>query len=213
MDTKTKWDEIYRKGKYERKPHEDLKRISEAWKKAGVKRVLDLGCGAGRNLIYLLKQNFQVYGIDISEEACTILKRYLKNETGKIDIRIGNMFERLPYEDDFFDAVISIQVLHHGTYDEIKKVISEIRRILRKDGFLFVTLPGRYAHGKIRPFIVKTARKIAPNTYVPTIGDEAGITHFIFNKHLIKKCFQGFKIMEIWKDSKDYYCVLFRNRK
>jgi diaminopimelate decarboxylase len=69
-------------------------------------------------------------------------------------------------------------------------------------------LPFRKAHGKVRPVIVQTAKKIAPNTYVPTIGDEIGLPHFIYNESLVKKHYKDFQIVEKWKDSRDYFCFI-----
>jgi len=212
------WNLIYKKGegyKYYKilEPHENIDRVMKILKKKKVKKILDLGCGAGRNLIYLVQNRFEVYGIDIADEGIKIIKRNLKRKKLKANLEIGNIFEELPYPNNFFDAVISIQTLQHGSPVQIKKGITEIERVLKPKGILFVTLCGRYSKGKLRYCLVKTAKKIAPRTYVPTIGDETGLIHYIYDKQTLKKHYRNFKILDLWKDSNGYYCLLGENKK
>jgi len=212
------WDKIYKKegAKYKYynifKPHENMSKVLTIFKKQKVKRVLDLGCGAGRNLVYLLEKGFDVYGIDCAPKGLEIIKERLKKEKRKYSLKLGNVFNNLPYEDNFFDAVISVQVLQHGKINEIKKAIKEIKRILKPRGLIFITLCGRISNGKVRDYLIKTAKKIAPRTYVPTMGNEKGLTHFVYNKKVIKKHYNNFKILKIWKDSRDYYCFIAQNK-
>jgi len=213
------WNKIYKEGseKYTYynflEPHKDMPMICNFFEKRGIRKVLDLGCGAGRNLIYLAKKGFDVYGIDISPEGITVIQKILKNEKLTSSLKIGDVFKRLPYPDDMFDAVVSVQVLQHGTEEKIKKAISEINRILRPGGIIFITLCGRYTKGKIRKILVQTAKKIAQNTFVPTQGEEMGLTHFIYNKRLIFEHYNNFRILKLWKDEKDYYCFIGESRK
>ncbi|MBU0667187.1 MAG: methyltransferase domain-containing protein [Nanoarchaeota archaeon] len=214
----TQWNDIYKKeGKnYSHydilEPHEEMKQLSKIFKKNNVKNILDLGCGAGRNLLYLSEQGFDVVGVDNAKEGLKILKKELKKKKLKSDLFLGNVFSKLPFGNNFFDAVISVQVLQHSTEKNIIKSISEIRRILKKDGLVFITLAGRIACGKVRYCLVKTAKEIAPNTFKPTIGNEKGLTHFIYNQKLIKKHFKDFRILDLYKDKKDYYCVFGKNK-
>jgi len=102
--------------------------------------------------------------------------------------------------------------LQHGKISEIKKAIKEIGRVLKPGGLVFITLSGRISKSKVRDYLIKTAKKIAPRTYVPTIGNEKGLAHFIYNKKFIKKHYHNFKILKIWKDSRDYYCFIAQNK-
>ena len=45
------------------------------------------------------------------------------------------------------------------------------------------------------------------------IGDEAGLIHFIYNKRILLNHYSDFKLIELWKDDKDYYCLLGQNKK
>jgi ubiquinone/menaquinone biosynthesis C-methylase UbiE len=192
--------------------HEDMPAVAEEFRKVGVKRVLDLGCGAGRNLLFLAKAGFDVVGLDAAPEGLKLLRQKLTEQRLSAELRKGSFFEPLPYPDSSFDAIISVQSLQHGREEDIKKAIKEIERVLRPGGLFFVTLCGRTSKGKVRLFLVKTATKIAPHTYVPTQGDEKGLTHFIYTKELLKDHFKAFTALRQWRDGKDYYCLLCRKR-
>jgi tellurite methyltransferase len=208
------WNNIYKKEGRDYsyynivEPHKDMPKVAGLFRKNGVKRVLDLGCGAGRNLVYLARKRFELYGLDLAPEGLKIIRKSLDKERLGSELRKGDVYGRLPYPDGFFDAVISVQVLQHGNEQRIKGAIREIKRILKPRGIIFITLSGRISKGKVRPFLVKSAKKIAPNTYVPTQGQERGLTHFIYNKNLIVKHYRGFRIKSMWKDDKDYYCFV-----
>lgn len=207
------WNKIFKKyGKVFLKPQEDIPKIAKLFKRKNVKRVLDLGCGTGRHLIYFAKKGFDVYGIDIAEEGIRIARKWLKGEKLKAKLKIGSIYKKLPYKSNFFDAVVSVQSLQHGKLGQIKKGIEEIERVLKPGGLIFITLCGRYSKGKVRYCVIKTARKIAPRTYVPTIGNEAGAIHYVYNKATIKSHYKNFKIIDLWRDKKDYYCFLGRGK-
>ena len=213
------WDKIFKKyGKVFLKPQEDIPKISKSFKKHDVKRILDLGCGSGRHLVYLAKHNFNVYGIDIAKSGIKIAKDWLKEEGVKVNLKIGDIYKRLPYPDDFFDAIISTQTLHHARIEKIRRLIKEMERILKPNGLIFVTVRRAlrvkgWRKNKIVIHRWKGWKKkkvkykvIGPRIYVAVEGDEKGI-HFSFTKKLIKKEFKNFKIPDIWI-KKGHYCFL-----
>jgi len=207
------WNEIYKNPKKYRyynlfEPHENLQEIIEIFSDRNYKKILDLGCGVGRNIIPLVKNGFDVEGIDESSEAIRLLKKHLKDKSLKAKLSVGT-FQSLPFPNDYFDAIICIQTLNHGYEKDIKEGFNEMRRVLKPGGAVFMTLPGRISNGKVRYCLVKTAKRVEKNTYIPTIGDEIGLPHFIFNKKIIKGFLKGFiMIKNVWNDKKDYYCVL-----
>ena len=101
--------------------------------------VLDAGCGEGRNLHWFIKNAVSVYGIDKNEEAIIQLRKAYKKlpprrfQTGTVDV--------MPFNNSFFDAVISSAVLHFAT-DEIHffAMISEMIRVLKPGGSLFIRM-------------------------------------------------------------------------
>jgi len=215
----TKWEDIYAKQGKEYHyydifaPHKDMPQVTSVFKKQKIRTVLDLGCGAGRNLFYLSREGFETHGMDSAPSGIRLLKKRLSEMKLKATLRVGSFFDKLPYDNGAFGAVISVQSLQHGTEKQIKGAVDEIERVLAPKGLVFITLSGRLSKGKVRLFLVKTAKKIAEHTYVPTQGDEKGLTHFIYNKDMIQKHFKNFKILKIWKDEKDYYCFIAQKRR
>lgn len=232
---KNRWDDIFRNQEAYRyyslsEPHEDMEKISASFREHDVRKILDLGCGTGRNLIFLSRKGFEMQGIDLSKNAIAGIRKICnnipeKNKTGptaskakldagsRIGLKTGDIFSRLPFDDDSFDAIISVQVLQHSDEKGIIHAISEMKRVLKPGGLIFITVCGRISRGKVRHCLVKTAKKISERTYIPTCGEERGMTHFIYDKKTLLRHYSGFGIIRIWKDNRDYYCLLAENRK
>lgn len=204
----TQWDRIFKQyGKSYTSLQDNMPKIVELFKKNNVKKVLDLGCGAGGDIVYLANQGFEIYGIDISKEGIKVAKRWLKENKLRAHLKVGSIYKKLPYQDNFFDAVISIRVIHHAVIKDIRSLIREVKRILKPKALIFVT-----ARKKIPQRSRLKFKVIAPRTYVPIEGDEKGVVHYLFNKELLVKEFKDFKILDFWIDYgkekwERYYCL------
>jgi len=96
-------------------------------------KVLDLGCGNGR-LFELIKHTDYV-GVDNSEALIKIARRH--HREAKFKVADGFC---LPFDDNSFDKVISIAVLHHVPSKELRRCfLKEAKRVLKKDGLLILT--------------------------------------------------------------------------
>jgi len=203
------WDDSYAKTGFPTKPHSRLQAVVDLFKRNCVKNILDLGCGAGRNLVYLAKHDFSVYGLDISSQGLKIAEQQLKSRGLTAGLVRASIHSRLPYPDNFFDAVICIRVLNHGSIEQIRMTISEIERILKTSGLLFLTVR-KEVPKKTRVRI----RMIAPRTFVPVEGIQKGIVHYQFNKALLKKELCRFALLEnIVIDEENSYVFLGQLRK
>lgn len=204
------WDKIFKKyGKFFTKPQKDIPKIARLFKKRNVKKVLDLGCGSGRHIVYLAKHGFEVYGIDIAPKGIKTTKDWLKKEKLRAKLKIGNVYKRLPYPNNFFDALISIQVLNHNRIGNIRKSIKETERILKPEGFIFITVSRKGSIKDIPKEKLWKIKFIAPRTFIPLSHDEKGLIHYWFNKKLLRKEFKNFKIYDIWTESDGrHYCLL-----
>ena len=98
-----------------------------------MRRVLDLGCGAGRHLVYLARQGFEMYGTDIDPHGLARARSWLEQEGLPAHLAVADM-EALPFPDDFFDAVVSMYVIHHNLMDGIRRTVAGVRRALRPRG-------------------------------------------------------------------------------
>lgn len=99
-------------------------------------RILDLGCGPGTDAVKLAKKGLKVYGFDLSEELLKIASKQLPEGI----FTQGDMLERFPYEDDFFDGVFAKASLLHIPRTKIEEVLKEILRVLKRNGVLHITV-------------------------------------------------------------------------
>lgn len=208
MSIKKIWDKIFKEERVLSPIYEDMPRIVRIFKKNGVKKILDLGCGSGKYIVYLSEQKFDVRGIDISTEGLKKTRKRLKEKGIQAKLKVGSIYRKLPYKENFFDAVICIRTINHGRIESIRRAIKEIERVLKPNGFLFLTTRRRESKEKRHPFKV-----IAPYTCIPLAGREKGLVHYLFTKSSLKKEFNSFK-SKIWFDKeKHYYCLLGQLRK
>ena len=81
------WDDVFaKKGKYFTDAHPDMDRLAKLFSEKGVQRILDLGCGTGRHLLFLLKKGFEVYGLDGSPNGLEIAKMWLTEENLSLEL-------------------------------------------------------------------------------------------------------------------------------
>jgi len=199
------WDAIFtEKGKFFLETHPEMERISKLLKEKGVKRVLDLGCGTGRHLVFFSKKGFEVYGMDASPKGISIAEQWLLEENLKVEIKLHRMEEKFPYEDNFFDAIISIQVIHHNRMKEILITVSEITRVLRRGGIIFITFP-RFGEMWRE---ASNLKEIEKGTYIPEKGKEKGLPHHFFTTEEIQEVFSSFNLLENFNDRKNHRAIL-----
>ncbi len=101
------------------------------------KTILDLGTGTGNLLIFLAPQKPQkLVGLDISPEMIKQAKEKTK-DIPSVELAVADA-EKIPYPENTFDYVICNNVLHHIAQDKAKKVFSEVKRVLKKDGWFLL---------------------------------------------------------------------------
>ncbi|MEQ8414563.1 MAG: class I SAM-dependent methyltransferase [Imperialibacter sp.] len=109
----------------------------------GKSKVLDVGCGEGRNLVYFAREGFDVYGFDQNPAALQMLRYLLKGIRPGFDERklIEGNAESLPLPAGYFDIVISSAVLHFAeSVDAFHKQVAELFRVLAPEGILFIRM-------------------------------------------------------------------------
>jgi ubiquinone/menaquinone biosynthesis C-methylase UbiE len=162
--------------------------FAEDLKREGAKRVLDLGCGAGRHSILLAKAGFQVVALDISETALKTLEARLKTASIDNATLVRHEMGELPFTDDYFDGVICTNVLHHGKFVQIKQATGEVHRVMKKGASAFIVALSA------ADFRKGNGRKLEPNTYVFDEGEERGIIHHFFPRKELESCFRKFEV-------------------
>jgi tellurite methyltransferase len=102
-------------------------------------RILDAGCGSGRNLVYLLNEGYQVFGVDADPYAIEITRRSAKALPSE-NFRVERI-EATSFPDAFADVVISSAVLHFARDDDqFRAMLQGTWRVLKPGGLLFCRL-------------------------------------------------------------------------
>jgi len=101
-------------------------------------KVLEVGAGTGRYSIALSREGYQVQAMELIEHNIEVFKSKL-TDNEHIDIKQGNALDLSVYDNNSFDAVLILGPMYHLYNEEDKvQVLKEAKRILKKDGYIFV---------------------------------------------------------------------------
>jgi SAM-dependent methyltransferase len=126
---------------------------------AGMK-VLDAGCGYGRNLVYLLREGCDVYALDASPEGVGHVRALAAELNPRLpgeNFQVGQI-EALPFADGFADVVMCSSVLHFARdQHQFLTMLEELWRVLRPGGLLFTRMGSRIGmqFEQVRPDIYR----------------------------------------------------------
>ncbi len=129
------WEKNYKNKRYNKYPFDSV--VSFIFrnfnnKKRDKIKILDLGCGGGNNSYFIASEGFDLYAVDGSNESINITRNKLPfYDKNKI---IKSYFQKLPFRKNFFNCVIDRQSLSCNEIKDIKKIVSEIYRILKNNG-------------------------------------------------------------------------------
>lgn len=106
-------------------------------KESGVK-ILDLGCGTGLELEHYFKFNptAKVTGIDLTESMLGALKKKFPNKN--LTLILGSYFD-VPFDENTFDAAVSVESLHHFTKEEKIPLYTKLNKALKDEGYFILT--------------------------------------------------------------------------
>ncbi len=106
-------------------------------------KVLDAGCGEGRNIIYFLRAGYPVFGIDknpMAISAVQFIAASIRPDLGKHHFQTGDL-TNVPYPDHYFDLIISSAVMHFAENEtHFYQMFDELIRCLSYDGILFLRM-------------------------------------------------------------------------
>lgn len=162
------------------------------WKNQNKKNFLDLGCGLGRHSILFGKNGFNVFCFDISEEAIYRTRMWAEEENLNFDYIVGDMLN-LPYKSESMDCILCKNVISHTDTEGIKKIITELKRVLKVNGECYLTLASKNTWGFKQDWPM-----IDENTKLRMEeGPEYKVPHFYADYNLIKELFKEFNIINI----------------
>jgi tellurite methyltransferase len=106
-------------------------------------KLLDVGCGGGRNLYYFLRNGFEVFAVDPDVRAIAAVKELSLKlaPANPLDNFIVCPAEKLPYSDEAFDLVICNAVLHFAKDEQhFDNMLRSMFRVLKPGGYFFARL-------------------------------------------------------------------------
>ncbi len=174
------------------KPTEDSYYLAIKWKEKGYVHLLDLGSGLGRHAIHFAKQGFQVNAIDISAYGIEHLKSWAAGENLTVGTTTGDILE-LCYPDGSFDCVFAYHVISHSDTTGIRKIISEIKRVMKPEGEAFLSFCSKNDTRYLDP----DAKRADENTIISTTEPEVGVPHFFADLNDIIGLLKDFNIEKV----------------
>lgn len=216
------WDWKTVKGNSEliwKEPSIEAYYLVDRWKDIEKNKLLDLGCGIGRHSILFGMNDFDVFCFDISKDGLEKTRKWGLKLGLEFDYQEGDMLN-LPYSDNSFDNIMCYNVISHTDTIGVKKIISEIKRVLKDDGECFLTLCSKETWGYKQDW-----PEVDQNTKLRMEeGPEYKVPHFYADYNLIKELFKDFEIIslrhveEIYEKNNSttsswHYHILIKNKK
>src|SRR5256885_268857 len=157
-------------------------------------RMLDLGCGTGYSCVWL-RERFKVsetYGVDLSPHAAGFW-----NARGLHTVALASA-DKLPFKETEFDCVTCFDVIYQLNDERASKAVSEIHRVLRPGGLLFIREPAyqwmrgahdvavgthrRYTLTDLRRLLRSNGFMLRRSTYANTLLFWAAAPHRLLSK-------------------------------
>jgi len=150
-------------------------------------RILDAGCGDGRNIHYLLRCAADVFGVDANPEVIQKVQALAAETAPHLPgdhFLVGDLSE-LPFQDGYFDVVLSSAVLHFAPDEtDFESSVAEMWRVLRAGGMLFARLGSTIGiEDRVTPLGGRrfgvpdgSERFLVDEDYLLRLGDELGGT-------------------------------------
>jgi SAM-dependent methyltransferase len=154
----------------------------------GGERILEIGCGNGRDSRYLAMNGYVVVATDFSEVA--VAKSAETNNYSNLQFSVLDVREQLPFSNGEFDVVYSSLALHYFTDEMTKDIFREIHRVLKSSG-LFVF--GCKSYDELR---MKEAKVIEKDIYVDPNGHVLHAFSMDFVRELVDGLFEIISLEE-----------------
>ena len=117
----------------EEMPQSYINLLDNFAEKTGKGKVLDAGCGPGRDTQYLTEKGLEVTGIDLAEGMIEHAKENKKGLFRKMDIR------DLEFEDNNFEGIWCNTVMHFFPPEQMPEILDELKRVLKDEGVFYVS--------------------------------------------------------------------------
>jgi SAM-dependent methyltransferase len=188
------WGEIFSAPEMQGlKPNPEFLALVPELGKAGIRRVLDAGCGVGRHLLPLAQQGFQVVGVDREAEVLQVLKGKLTAAALAAALLQADL-RLLPFAGGSFDLSVSINVINHGYRATFRGYCRELARVLKPGGQLFIYVSPRDFAAKV---ILPQTRELEPGTLVDIATPDGNLVHHFPTPEELLAQLPGFAVQRL----------------
>jgi tellurite methyltransferase len=145
----------------------------------GVHKVLDVGCGSGRNIFYFLRSGYEVFGVDPAPRAIESVKQLSAELAPNNSLKNFEVCpaENLPYNDASFDLIICSAVLHFARDEQhFYEMLGSMFRVLKPGAYFFARLASDIG-------IEKLVKPLGAGRYLLPDGSE----RFLVNEKILEK--------------------------
>lgn len=170
------------------KPRYEIEKFTEDWLPPS--KILDIGCGNGRNLAQFAERGFDCHAIDFSENVVKEAEKNFEKNGFRAKFKVADAV-KLPYRSQSFDHCLSIALLHHiDDSTKRKKALDEINRVLRPGGTALISVWNKYSFG--HPHLALKPKE----TYIPwhRKGEIFNRYYYLFNHWEMKGLIESTKL-------------------
>jgi SAM-dependent methyltransferase len=179
----------------------------EEFKRNGVKRILELGCGQGRDTIFFASNGIDVVAIDLSQIAVDALSKIAIERDLPIRPIVHDAGKGIPYHGSYFDAVYSHMFFNmRFSADNLKYLLIEVNRVLKNDGLNLFSV--RSDHDAM----YRRGALVEEDIYDINGFQIRFFTKFDIEEIITKTGFDLYEITEAYEEPVNLYCVFTRKR-
>ena len=109
----------------------------------GTAKILDAGCGVGRNVMYGSQLGLNMYGFDHSHSAICLAREWLLSTADRPDIQercLQADIQSIPWPNEYFDHVLSDSVLDSMAFQTAKAGVKELARVIKPGGYFWFSV-------------------------------------------------------------------------
>jgi tellurite methyltransferase len=173
-------------------PLQEVVEMADLLEAAGLRSVLDIGCGMGRHLVYLAARGFEVIGTDHAPAAIASCTESLAAAGLSADVRLMDMAD-FPFPDASFGGVISSHVIHHGYLADIEAILANITRVLVPRGYFVFACP-------TPDHFEATGEEVEPGTFVDPNNKEGPVPHHFFTEEGLRELLHAYDLLTLQRN-------------
>lgn len=179
-----------------KKPSLYVKKCITFLKTRKIKDLLDFGCGNGRNSFFLKNNGFNVTAMDFKRVIELYKKEFQKRNI--VPKSFNKKTIKISLESNSFDCILAWRVLHRGLIKYRYALLKELRRLLRRRGYLVIAV-SRVKDIEKDMKRNKTHKEIEDNTFEYIRKGVKNTRHYYTKEEILSgKAFPGFKIISLF---------------